>query len=189
MSEPTIELDPSNIIVGISDGPGLWVAESGAQAPSEDTDVDLDTWTAVGYISDDETPTVSQDISTEDITAWQTQGVLRRVLNSRIFSLGFTLIEVNPASMALWFDQAVPEATEGAFSITLSSTGAQNERAALLQVRDGEKLLRFWFPRAVLTEAGDVTFEKGGETGYPVKLTALDVDGSPGTFERVTVVA
>jgi len=187
MSQPT--LDPSNIVVGISDGPGLWIADADTAAPVGDVTVDTQDWTSVGYISDDETPTVSQDISTEDITAWQTQGVLRRVLNSRVFSLAFSMIEVNPSSMALWFDADVPAENLGTFSIDLSSTGSQHERAALLQVRDGDTMTRYWFPRAVLTEAGDVAHEKGTPTGYPVTLTALDVDGSPGVFERFKDVA
>ena len=182
------DLDPGNIVVGISDGPGLWIGAKDTTAPSGEANPG-GSWISVGYISDDETPTVSQDISTEDITAWQTQGVLRRVLNSRFFSLAFTMIEVNKTAMGLWFDQTTPSETEGDFSITLSSTGAQNERAALLQIQDGDQMLRFWFPRAVLTEAGDVSFEKGTPTGYPVKLTALDVNGSPGVFERVTMAA
>ena len=179
------DLDPGNIVVGISDGPGLWFGAANAVLPSGDETIDPATWTSVGYISDDETPTVSQELSTNDIPAWQTQGLVRRVLTSRVFSIGFTMIEVNPLAMALWFDTEVPEEDDGSFSLALSSTGAQQERAALLQVRDGDQLVRYHFPRVVQSEAGDVTFTKGEATGYPVKLTALDVSGSPGTFVKI----
>jgi hypothetical protein len=181
------DLTPENVFVGTADGPGLWVAPLGTAAPTDEDEPTGD-WLSVGYISEDETPTVGQEINTEDIGAWQSRDMIRRVLTTRTFTLGFTLIEVNPVSAGLWFDVEDPTDTDGAFSVELDTATSQQERAALLSILDGDWLLRFFFARTTLSEAGDVAFDKGNEVPLPVTLTKL-ASSTPSTFAKIPAVA
>jgi len=178
-------LDPRNVILGASDGPGLWVAQPNAAPPAADAPVDGAVWTAVGYISDEETPTVAQNLETDTVRVWRMAGPRRRVLNGNTYTLGFTLLEVNRESAGLWFDtEPVDTDNLGGFDVPLEADPSM-ERAALLQIRDGDTMLRFYFQSAVLTGAGELDFTKDTPTGFPVALTVLGRDGAPGVFSRV----
>lgn len=184
-----MSLDPGNIIVGTSDGPGLWVAPVDTTPPVGGEQIDENDWTPVGYISDDETPTVSQELTAENFGAWQASGPVRSQVTERSFGLGFTMIEHNPAAVAMWLDTVEPTPDgAGSFSIDLPSGGSQVERASILQVRDGDNIIRWHFYRTVLREAGDAAYEKGALAGLPVTLQVLDTPNGPGKFHRIAVV-
>jgi hypothetical protein len=122
------------------------------------------------------------DKSTTDISAWQTLSIVRRVLESRIYSFSFSMIEHSAVTMSLWLDQALPTPVDGEFTLDLSSSGDQVERAVLLRIRDGERLETWYASRCVLSEGGDVEYNKSDAVPLPVTLTALDDSGSSGSF-------
>jgi hypothetical protein len=181
-----MSLDPGNIIVGTSDGPGLWVAPVGTTPPVGGAAIDENDWTPVGYISDDETPTLGQELTAENFGAWQASGPVRSKVTDRSFTLGFTVIEHNEVALSMWLDTAEPTPdAAGSFSIDLPSGESQPERAAIMQVRDGDTTIRWHFYKTVLSEAGDASYEKGALAGLPITLQVLDTENGPGTFHKI----
>ena len=177
------DLTPENVVVGTAAGPGMWMAATAGEAkPLPDAAPGVN-WLSMGYIEDDSL-SVSQSLSVNDITGWQQRGPIKRVKTEQTFEVGVTLLEVNPTTMAAWFDSAVPTPdVNGDYTIAIDTSSAQNERSVLLRIQDGAKMLQFYFDRCVVSDAGEVSFSKDSAAPFPITFTALDTDGTPGDFD------
>ena len=170
------ELDPGNIVVGTAKQGGLYVAPEGTALPTDATTALAATYKSLGYVAEDGQPTLGQSLSSEDVMGWQSLSALRKILTGKEVTLGFTLMEVNPDAMGVYFGTEPPVIADGAFEVGITNELPPNY-VAVVDVQDGLFLLRLVLHKATLSENGDTEFSRSGATGFPVTLTGLD-DGS-----------
>jgi len=173
----TYALDPTQVTVGNNKGPGLYLAAAGTAGPADTIVAWPAGWNILGYASDDGA-TVGSSTDTNEIIPWQSIVPLLTVVTKRLVTMKFVLWQINELTMALYFDADVPTATAGAFSLDVRSDKPQHLYAVGIDVADINHCLRVVFPRANLTDAGDMQIKRGEAVPMEVTLTALDTAGS-----------
>ena len=150
----------------------VYIAPFGTAPPftvPADATVDVDSalppaWTAanLGYLHEEDTPTLSFDTTTERVSAWQLQGAtLRSLLTMKVRSIQFTCREFN---RKVW-NLVEPGTTytpgaNGTVTATIPATASNPPKAGLFEIQDldfGVKLL-VYVPRLTVSELGDLQF-------------------------------
>jgi hypothetical protein len=177
MTTPVYELNPDEVQVGTANGPGIYIAPVGTVPPADTTSDWADPWSILGYLSDDG-PTVGQSTDSQDITPWQSVTPIRTVITSRGVTLQFVLWQLNAQTLALYFDaDPVEPAADGSLSMDIRSDSPQHRYAVGIDAADGERVLRIVFPRATLSDAGDMQIQRGAAVPLDCTLSALDDSG------------
>ena len=180
MSVTAPALDPNEALLGINNGPGIYVAPagaSGADMPASLTAPWTAPWEPLGYLSDDGV-TISADVSSDAITPWQSTSPIRQVITGKAYTMAFVLWQTNPLSLGLYFDANTPdEDTDGGFAFDVRSDEGGFIHAVGLDVKDGDRVTRIVFPRAQLSDNDDVSITRGDIMGWGVTLSALDDSG------------
>lgn len=183
MTAPT--LDANNPLIGTANTVGLLVAPVGTALPATPLDAWPAGWETVGYIHEDGI-TLSVETDSEELFAWQSKTPLRSVITGKSLSMEFSMLEVTPKATALFFDEDVPSGDSSSFSLTVTSGGQAKEYAVAIDTRDGDKVLTYVFPRATLSENGDIEIKSAEFQGFPVTLKALDDNGTLAIISRGT---
>jgi hypothetical protein len=183
MTTPAPALDPTEVQVGTANGPGIWIAEAGTDPPDDTTDDFEDPWHLLGYLSEDG-PTIGVSTDTEDLTPWQSRVPIRSVITGRQLTLQFVMWQLNPRTLALYFDADPPTAgTDGSFDMELRSDAPSHLYAVAIDTRDGDRVFRVTFGRASLSDAGDMDISSGAAVPLDVTLSALDDAGVLGLVQ------
>jgi hypothetical protein len=170
-------LDSDQLLLGTANGVGLYIADVGTDPPA-DTEVDWPTgWIGLGYASTDG-PTISSSTSSTDIRGWQSLGVLRSVITERTITVQFQLLQYSALNMSLYWDIEVPTiGADGTFQYSVRSDQAGQRHELGVDVKDGENVLRYIFPRVQLNAAGDQQFQRGALAVLDVTFSALETNG------------
>jgi hypothetical protein len=169
-------LDPTEVQVGTANGAGLYVAPVGTAPPADCKTAWAAPWAILGYASDDG-PTIGQSTDVNELIPWQSAVPLRTVVTKRAVTVHFILWQINEQTIAMYFDQPVPTPVTGLISMDVLSAGAQQLYAIGIDSADGTKGLRVVFPRASLSDAGDMQIKRGEAVPLDCKLSALDSGG------------
>ena len=133
----------------------------------------------LGYVSD-QGVTVGQSLTKQDIVPWQSRVPIRSVVTEKLITMKFILWQVNPQTVALYFDQPQPvPVADGSFEMDIITGQPQNIMAVAVDSLD-QRVMRVGFTRASLTVTGDMTIAKGAAVPLEVTLTALDNAGVMG---------
>jgi hypothetical protein len=155
-----------------SDG-HIQVGAVGVAAPADATAAPGVGWTDLGYASEDGV-TITPSLDTEDINAWQSAVPVRRIVTGSSLEIGFTLLQSNEDTMALYFN-----AVQNGSNFELPVAPAPLERALLVDWIDGGENFRLLVPRAQLTDAGELTLARGEAVGFEMTFTALAPAAGP----------
>jgi hypothetical protein len=179
---PVYGLDADEVQVGTPNGAGIYIAKVGTDPP-DDTTEDWGTgWDILGYLSDDGA-TVAQSTDSEDLTPWQSVAPIRSVITSRSVTLQFVLWQLNPMTLALYFDTDLSTpAADGSLTMDVRTDQAGHIYAVGIDSRDGDRVLRVIFPRASLSDAGDMPLSRGAVVPLDCTLSALETNGSLATI-------
>lgn len=177
-------LQPDEVMLGSADGPGVWIAPVGTAYPTDATTAFAAGWSTLGYVSEDGV-TLSRSTDSEDLYAWQSKAPLRTVMTSVSLTLQFTLLEISARNLALYFGEATP-ADADAYEIEVRSDTPVQEWAIAIATADGDSVQRIIFPRATLSENGDIELKAAELSGLEVTLSALDTDGLMAVVQRGT---
>jgi hypothetical protein len=171
-------LDPEEILLGLNNGPGIYLAPTGTVAPADTTTAWADPWEPLGYLSDDGV-TLGSSTESDSLTPWQSTAPVRNVITGKELTLQFVMWQTNPQSMALWFDITRPAAPVAGEELTfdIRSDSGGNLYAVGLDISDQGIVTRVVFPRAQVGDTGDVSVTRGDAIGWDVTLTALDDAG------------
>jgi hypothetical protein len=176
-------LDPDEVQVGTANGPGLWIAPQGTEAPDSTSDDFEDPWLSGGYLSDDG-PTVGQSTDSTDLVPWQSRVPLRSVITSRSITMQFIMWQLNAITLGLYFDTDPPTpGADGSIDMEIRSDSPQHLYALAIDARDGDRVFRFSFTRASLSDAGDMAINAGAAVPLDVTLAALDDAGVLGRIQ------
>lgn len=123
----------------------------------------------LGYVSEDGvTEANSQTI--EKIKAWQKSAVVRSTVTEGETTYALTLIQTNADTLAEYYGAAV--ASDG--SIIIDPTRERPHRSYIIDVIDGDELIRTYIPDGQVTEVGDQVYQAGAPIGYEITITAYD---------------
>jgi hypothetical protein len=184
---PVTTLNPDAVMIGTAKGPGIWIAPTGTAAPTDCTTAPAAAWETLGYLSEDGVKfAVSTD--SEKIMSWQSKSPLRQVITGRELNAEFTMMEVSAKQLALYFgndekgaDMVLTPAATGKpelLKMTVKTNAAAQNYAVMVDIHDTDNSMRIYFPRATLTDAGDIEITQAGVVGLPVTLSALDDNGT-----------
>jgi len=177
MTTPTYALDANEVQVGTPNGPGVYLAAVGTAPPTDTTSPWGTGWKILGYLSDDG-PTIGQNTDSEDLTPWQSIAPIRSVITGRQVTLQMVLWQLNELTLGLYFDTDVPTpGAGGEISMDVRTDQAGHQYAVGIDSQDGDRVLRIAFPRANLTDAGDMPIKRGATVPLDVTLSALETSG------------
>jgi hypothetical protein len=177
MTTPALALDADQVQVGTPNGPGVYLAAVGSAPPTDTTSPWGTPWKILGYLSDDG-PTIGQNTSSEQLTPWQSVAPIRSVITGREVTLQMVLWQLNELTLGLYFDTDQPTpAVDGSISMDIRTDQAGHQYAVGIDSADGDRVLRIAFPRANLTDAGDMPIKRGATVPLDVTLSALETDG------------
>jgi hypothetical protein len=104
--------------------------------------------------------------------------------------LQFVLWQLNPETLSLYFDTDTPTADpDGSFSMDVRTDESGHIYAVGIDARDGNRVLRLAFPRASLSDAGDMQIQRGAIVPLDCTLSALETNGSLATIRIGPAVA
>jgi len=172
----SVTLDASNTMIGTANGAGLMLAPVGTAGPTDGSTAWPAGWETIGYVHEDGV-TLALETENESLKAWQSKTALRTVITGRELTVEFTMLEITPKAMALFFDEDPPTGDASGFTLTVTSEGSANEYAIGIDTKDGDNVLRYIFPRATLAENGEISLVTSDFQGLPVTLSAQDQNG------------
>jgi hypothetical protein len=180
MTQPAA-LDPTEVLLGLNNGPGIYLAPEGTAAPADLSVAWASPWEPIGYLSDDGV-TVSASTDSDTLTPWQSTAPIRTVITGKGLTMQFVMWQTNPLTLGVYFDTDVPAAVAGVVTFDVRSDAGQQIHAIGLDIKDGDIVTRITFKRASLSDNGDVTLSRGDAVGWDVTLTALDDNGVLGSI-------
>lgn len=172
------DLNPDSIVIGTARKSGLYIAPVGTARPAKITDDPATPWVSLGYLSDDGVKW-SQSTDNENVMTWQSRSPVRSFITKREVMAEFTLLELTQRNFQLYFSQRIDfqVAASEAFDLDIRSDSPSYVYSLLMDVQDGDVINRLYFPRASLSDAGDMEVTQSGAIGLPVTMAAQDDNG------------
>jgi len=148
-------------------------APLGSTAPTAIDSVLASPWVDLGYVSEDGV-TESNTVTTEKIRAWQRAAVVRTITTEGETIFAFTLIQTNEDTLSEYYGISSADIDTDEGSFVTSATAERPHRSYVVDVIDGDQLIRKYIPDGQITEVGDQVFQNGAAIGYEVTMTAYD---------------
>jgi hypothetical protein len=169
--------DCAEVRVGVTGH--LWAAPVGTAMPSDTTTPVATPWVNLGYTTEDGL-SMTVDMNKEDFRVWQSNQPCRSVITEQTYTSTFTLVQRNPATLALAFGGGTLEAVGVTTDYIYTPPPAGlYERAFVYEVIDGDITDRWCMFRGTPALSGDIQFTKSEMTGYEIEVTHLGtVDGT-----------
>jgi hypothetical protein len=153
----------ANVRVAISGA--FMVADLGTALPTTAADTPNMAFKDAGYISEDGiTQTIDSD--TTDIKAWQNGDVVRTIQTSHKVTLQLTMLETTALTNKIYYADSEASAT----AVKVAGKQAPHQ-TVILDVLDGDKVIRLCAPDAQVTERGEITYKNEEAISYNVTLT------------------
>jgi hypothetical protein len=171
-------LDPTEIILGLNNGPGVYRAPAGTAPPVDLVTDWADPWEPIGYISDDGV-TVSSSTTSDTLTPWQSTSPVKTMITGKELTAHFIMWQTNADTLAMYFDMPPSPAdpVSGLVSFDIRSDVGGELYAIGIDIKDAGTITRIVFGRAQLSDTGDVAFTRGSAVGWEVTLSAMDENG------------
>ena len=133
----------------------------------------------LGYVSEDGV-TKSTSTTIENIRAWQRADIVRTSVTESDSTLTFTLIETKKEVIEAYLGGTVDE--DG--GIVENPAVNRPRELWVLDVIDGDQIIRLVMPQAQITEIGDEVFANGQPIGYEITLSAYFSQAIGGSIKR-----
>lgn len=158
----------SEVRVGITGE--LFSAPPGTTAPTDASTALAAAYIGHGYVSEDGV-TENWDDSTDTIIAWQNATTVRAVRTESTLTIACTLIQTRGSNLELFYpgSEVVANLTEWKIDVKPPTS---DKRVFVLNVVDGDDLIRLYIGNGELTERGEVPYQNGDAVMYPVTITA-----------------
>jgi hypothetical protein len=127
-----------------------------------------------GYVSEDGV-TENWDDSVDNIVAWQNATTVRAARTESTLTLACTLIQTRGSNLELFYPGSQVEANASEFKIDVKPA-TSDPRSFVLNVVDGDEVIRIYIGNGELTERGEVPYTSGEAVMYPVTVTAYPDD-------------
>jgi hypothetical protein len=155
----------------------LFSAPTGSTAPTDSSTALDAAFLGHGYVSDDGV-TETWDDSVDTIVAWQNATTVRASRTESTMTLACTLLQTRGSNLELFYPGSSVEANGDEYKIEVKPP-TSDRRAFVLNVIDGDDVIRIYVGNGELTDRGDVPYKNGDAVMYPVTITAFpDADGN-----------
>lgn len=165
-----MSLDASNVRVAVTGA--VYTDPAGSATAPTGTASTLTGFDDLGYVSEDGITLAFPDAGdSTPIKVWQNGATVRTVRSSsdELPTLALTLVETKLEVIETVFGVSVTQtATEGEFVI--DSTSTRSGAPLVLDVIDGDELIRVYAPSAVVTSIGEINLTSTDAIGYNVTL-------------------
>ena len=171
-------LNSENVRVAVT---GAWyTAPLSAAAPTGPASQLATEYKDLGYVGEDGI-TETRDRSTNQIRAWQNAALVREPVTESSITYAGTLIETNRDVLEAYYGVAV--AADGSIKIDPGKTGGRKK--AVIDIIDGDQLIRIYVPSGEVTEVGDQVFANGEPIGYEITMTGYSVTVGGETYSAI----
>jgi hypothetical protein len=164
MEGALVALNSQNVMVATTGG--VYVAPTTAAAPTEATSALDVLFKDLGYVSDGGI-TETRDRSTNTIRAWQNSALVREPVTESSIKYNCVFIETKKETVEEYYGGTV--AADGSIKIDPGRTGGR--KSYVIDVIDGDEIVRVYIPNGEVTEVGDQTFVNGDPIGYEITIT------------------
>lgn len=130
----------------------------------------------LGHTSYDDGFKITPNISVDVKKTHQAPGGVRSIITDYSVTLDFTLEQVDPVTLALFFGAVAN--SDGSFWIPKFPVPL--EKSLYIRSIDGGYTLPVWIPRASIISNGDLVFKPGDFSPLPVEAKILDLASAPG---------
>ena len=156
--------DLANVrIYGDTDS-AVWVGDVGNAFPSA-LAAPSTGWGEVGWISEDGV-NVATDQDSNAFNAWQGGKVVRRRITSSEDTFTFQALEENALVFGLYYPGSTSNTSTGVTTITPAEGVSVDERAFILQLKDGDVEKRYNVARGEVIERGEIPHQNTDMTVY-----------------------
>lgn len=136
-------------------------------------------WVDLGYINEDGA-TFNDAKTTEEIAVWQSFYAPRRVVTERSATVAFTLRQWDRTTVPLAFGGGTITTIAGppvVYRYDPPDPEVIDERAAVLEWRDGTSVFRIVLPRVMVSEGVETQMVRTAASDLPITLAILGTDG------------
>lgn len=176
--------NPNELVVG---GTGeVYIANVGTALPTDTTTaLPVANWTGLGYLDEDGV-TFAAEPQISEFRAWQSRQAVRRELTGQDITVSFKLQQWNESTVPFAFGGgAVVLVSAGLYKYTFpDGVSSLDERAMVVDVKDGTERYRIVLPRGNVKEAVSTDFRRTETAILPISFGALapanDPNGAPG---------
>jgi hypothetical protein len=155
------------------------VGDFGAAAPTSAISSLTGTHTDYGYVSEDGV-TESTSTTSEKIRAWQKAKVVRTTVTEGTTSYNMVLIQTSAATVAMYYNGTLD--ADG--SIVADPTKDRPLLSLVIDVIDGDEVIRSYAPEAQIMEVGDQVYQNGAAIGYEVTIEAAYNEALGGSVKK-----
>jgi hypothetical protein len=161
----------ANVLVAATGA--VYVAVLGSTAPTGASVAWAAAWKELGYIGEDGI-TENPGIDNEEIKAWQSGAVIRKVITGSTLDFSFECIETNQSVLGLFYPGSVLTQVVGPPAETKldQKLPVATFVAIGLDIVDGTVLERIIIPRASLSSREERTYANASARGYSITLSA-----------------
>jgi hypothetical protein len=161
----------ANVLVGTTGA--VYFAPLGTSAPTTSIAVWAAAWKELGYLSEDGI-TEEPALDVEEIKAWQSGAIVRRVLTGSGLQWTFTVIETNLETVTRFYPGSTFTAVVGPPAETKIDVKLPviTPIAMGFDVLDGTTVERTVVPRCELAGRGERTIANGSARGYEFTMSA-----------------
>lgn len=155
------------------------LAPVGTTAPTDVTGALAAGWVNCGHSTPDSLSFNTEPEFTE-VPSHQSDYAIRREKTSESASVSVDLLQWNAANLiAAYGGGTVTEtvADSGIYKFTPPALTGSREKAAVVEIIDGDKKYRFVYPRVMQIEGVQTQFQKGQGSVLPLRLAVLGDDG------------
>ena len=143
------------------------IALAAGAAPTSAVSVLTTPWKDYGYVSEDGVEE-STEVSSDKIRAWQNAKVVRTSITEASVTWKFVLIQTNADSVGLYHNGIV--GADG--SIVVNPGKVRPTFGAVIDVIDGDEIIRSYAPEAQVSEVGSLVYQNGAPIGYEITIEA-----------------
>jgi hypothetical protein len=149
----------------------MFSAPLATSAPTDSSTTLAAAWIGHGYVTDDGV-TEAWDDSVDTIVAWQNATTVRATRTESTLTLACTLLQTRGSNLELFYPGSTVEANGDEYKIDVMAP-TSDRRSFVLNVVDGDDVIRIYLPNAELTDRGEVPYKNGDAVMYPVTITAF----------------
>lgn len=172
--------DPDQLVVA-SYGE-IYIADTGTTLPTSPTAALNAGFTSLGYVTEDGV-TLSVEPEIEEFMAWQSRQAVRRELTGQSITVSFELEQWNTENLLLAFGGGqVTQPSAGVFKYEFpDDEDALQEKAIVVEWKDGQRDWRFVASRGNVTEAVETSLNRSNLAVLPITFQVLDAEsgGAP----------
>lgn len=148
----------------------LFSAPVGTTAPTDATSPLDPAWLGHGYSSEDGVTEANSD-SVDNIIAWQNATTVRAARTESTLTVATSLIQTRGSNLELFYPGSFVEANADEWQINVVPA-VSDRRSWVLNVIDGNDLIRIYIGLGEVTERGEVPYANGEAVMYPITVTA-----------------